>query len=534
MLSIMAKGTEAKSLLVLVLVFLYVLPCAVFGNETDKKVKVPQNGLSDELKLPFIFADHMVFQRDKDITVFGTAKVGQKVSVQLAGSHQATVANSQGKWKVRFNPMKAGGPHTMTVKAEKVITFRDILIGEVWLAAGQSNMEWPLERSTHGREAAAQANDPEIRIINRLGSGKIFGPAWDEATLSRAASKHYYTGTWAVCNPDSVAGFSGVGYFFAKELRDELKVPIGIVSMPIGGTIIEAFISREALMGNKHLQPYANIEKPWYENTLIPSWMRECGKKNLKKWIENPVGSRPGHPYEPTYLFEAGIEPMIPFSIRGVIWYQGESNATVYDQDDAPASQEYCRAGIETLVKDWRDRWGDDFAFYHVQLPNYQKRPWMLFRETQLQTLKTIPNSGLVVSIDLGRPKNIHPKDKFEVGERLSRWALAKTYGKDLVYSGPIFKSLGRDGNELIVGFDHVETGLKTKDGEEVKGFEVADASGHFRPAKVVVHGNRLMVSSAEVGLPVFVRYAWAANPICNLVNGANLPASPFRAKVQR
>ncbi len=516
----------------IVLAFCLCFGAAIPAEATNEQTAPALSGDVGGLALPYVFADHMVFQRDREIRVFGTASPGQAVSVQFAGEQRSAVADSAGTWRVEFDAMKAGGPYTLTVEADRSVTINDVMVGEVWLAAGQSNMEWPLDKCTDGRADGAKAGDPQIRLLNRLGRGRIFGPAWDKATLDMAAAKDYYAGTWAVCSPESVGNFSGVGFYFAKALKEELDVPIGIISMPIGGTIIEAFISREALLANRHLRPFADTETPWYENRLIPSWMRDCGKKNLASWIENPVGARPGHPYEPTYLFECGIEPVIPFAIRGVIWYQGESNATIHDQDDAPASQEYCRAGIETLVADWRTRWNDEFAFYHVQLPNYEKRPWMLFREVQLQTLQTIPNSGLVVTIDVGRPKNIHPKDKREVGERLALWALGKTYGKELIYSGPIFKSLRREGRELVVTFDYAGTGLKTRDGEEAKGFEIADASGDYHAAKAVIAGDTLKLHSSEVKRPISVRYAWAANPICNLVNSEDLPASPFRASV--
>lgn len=505
---------------------------AIPAEKTDGQEAPSRSGEVGGLALPYVFADHMVFQRDKPVHVFGSASPGQEVSVQFAGAQRSATSDSAGEWRVAFDAMAAGGPYTMTVQADRTITINDVMVGEVWLAAGQSNMEWPLEKCTNGREDASKANYPQIRLLNRLGRAKIFGPAWDKPTLDKAAAKEYYTGTWEVCSPESVGDFSGVGFYFAKELEEELEVPIGIISMPIGGTIIEAFISQEALQANRHLRPFVDAQTPWYENTLIPSWMRDCGKKNLASWIENPVGPRPGHPYEPTYLFESGIEPIIPFAIRGVIWYQGESNATIHDQDNAPASQEYCRAGIETLVKDWRTRWDDEFAFYHVQLPSYEKRPWMLFREVQLQTLETIPNSGLAVTIDVGRPKNIHPKDKREVGERLALWALAKTYGKELTYSGPILNSLRREGSELVVTFDHAGTGLKTKDGEEVKGFEIADDSGDYHAAEAAISGDTLKLRSPEVKAPASVRYAWAANPICNLANSEGLPASPFRARV--
>lgn len=482
------------------------------------------------LKMSYVFADHMVLQRNKPIPIWGTANARDKISIKFAGKTYKTTTNAKGEWKVTLPKMKAGGPYNLIVKGKnRTLTFNDILIGEVWISAGQSNMYWPMKDCARGKEDIPQANFPKIRILNRAGNAYPNGAIWNEKTIKTCSVENYYSGTWQACSPKTVANFSGVAYNFAKELHKELKVPVGIINVPIGGTIVEAFISEEALLENELLQPIICSNGPWFDNPAVTPWPRGRGKHNLKNWLATPTPPMPHHPFEPTFLYQTAIKPIVPFAIRGVIWYQGESNASTCTGVDTAIDQKLCQAGLETLIKDWREKFGQgDFPFLHVQLPGLN-RPWAEFREMQLKTIKNLPNIGLAVTMDIGHPTDVHPRKKREVGQRLSKWALAKAYGKKIVYSGPIAEKVQKSGSTLKISFSHTGKGLTTWDKKAPTTFEVADKSGNYKPATAKISGKSIIVSSPEVANPVAVRYAWGNDPKCNLMNKDGLPASPFR-----
>ena len=437
-----------------------------------------------DVRLPKIFGNHMVVQQQMPVKVWGWAEPGERVEVSLAGQTRAASADASGKWLVTLEPLPAGGPHKLIVQANNRIELEDVLVGEVWIGSGQSNMQWPVRRSMNAEEEIANARWPKIRLF----------------TVARRIAEtpqEDCEGEWLICSPETVGEFSAVLYFFGRKLHQELGVPVGLINSSWGGTVAEAWTSREALEGDEDFRPI----------------------------LERGAKFDPKIPNQPAVLFNGMIHPLLNFAIRGVVWYQGESNC---------ARAEQYQKLFPTLIQDWRKRWGlGDFPFYFVQLApfryrNADPRNAAELREAQRLTLR-LPNTGMVVTTDIGNVNDIHPTNKQEVGRRLALWALAKTYGKtDLVYSGPLYREAKIEGNKIRIFFDHVDGGLVVK-GEELTHFQIAGADGEFKPAKAVIDGETVVVWNEEVANPVAVRFGWSDDAEPNLFNAAGLPASPFR-----
>jgi sialate O-acetylesterase len=454
------------------------------------------------LKLPAIFGDHMVLQQDADYPIWGWASPGSIVRVDVGPYGVLVRANSDGKWYAEMSRLRAGGPFDMTVSSkEESIAFTDVLVGEVWIASGQSNMQWGLNRTENAAEAIAAAEYPEIRLFHV-----------DRKTSTKPADD--VVGTWKKCSSKSVANFSAVAYYFGREIHLGQKVPVGLIHTSWGGTPAQAWVSHEALVSKPDLRFY--LEREEELKTKVP----EAGTEDEP---ERPQG-------RPSRLYNAMIAPLVPFAFRGAIWYQGESNAS---PREAPVYDEL----FSTMISDWRDRWGNgDFPFYFVQLANYKERTeepqpttgWALLRESQLNTL-ALPNTGMAVIIDIGEADDIHPQNKLDVGRRLALAASANTYENEVPYSGPIYQASKKTGGAIRLSFDHTNGGLMAKGGEGLAGFAIAGDDQKFVWADAEIEGDEVIVSSPTVNSPVAVRYAWADNPACNLVNGAGLPASPFR-----
>jgi sialate O-acetylesterase len=451
------------------------------------------------LKMPAIFGDHAVLQRDKPVPVWGCADPDAKVTVAFAGQEKSATADKDGKWRVTLDPLAASkDPAKMTIKSgDAELAINDVVVGEVWLCSGQSNMEWTVG-GCNAKEDVDAADFPLIRAI------KVQHAPSTE-------SLDDFKGQWVACTPQTVPGFTAVGFFFARELYKELGVPVGLIDSSWGGTRVEP-------------------------------WTPPCGFAAVPELKEIADKKPEGKSHqEPTMLYHGMIHPLVPFAIRGALWYQGESNGgegvSYFHKKQA-------------LIGGWRQLWKQgDFPFYFVQLANWQqpnKDPkggdgWARVREAQTNTLK-IPNTGMAVIIDIGDAKDIHPKNKQDVGRRLALWALAKDYGKkDLVHSGPLYKEMKVEGDKIRLSFDHAGSGLmvgkkdgrnptvEVKDGE-LTWFSIAGADKQWRSAKAVVDGNTVVVSCPEVKEPVAVRYAFTMNPEgCNLYNKEGLPASPFR-----
>ena len=481
-----------------------------------------------DVKLPAIIGDNMVLQQGGKVSIWGWADPGEEVTagVSWLSMKWAVTADKDGKWSFQMNAPKAGGPHEMTLTGKNTITIKNILVGEVWVGSGQSNMQMTVQSSANATEEIAGADYPKIRL---------FSVTRKVAETPQADCE----GSWVECSPETVPGFSAVAYFFGRHLHKELDVPVGLIHTSWGGTPAEAWTRREALEANPDC---AEILKR-YEDAVAnyPQAMKEYEQKQVawKQAAENakadgkrqprrpraPFG--PGNANAPSGLYNAMIAPLIPYGIQGAIWYQGESNAG--------RSYQY-RTLFPDMIKNWRNDWGrGKFPFLFVQLANFmQTKPepgesaWAELREAQTMTL-TLPKTGMAVIIDIGDADNIHPKNKQDVGKRLALWALADTYGKKLVYSGPIYKSMKVDGGSIVLKFDHVGGGLVAKGDETLKGFSVAGADRKFVWADAKIDGDTVVVSSDKVSEPAAVRYAWADNPVCNFYNKEDLPASPFR-----
>jgi sialate O-acetylesterase len=636
------------------------------------------NAARAEVRLPSIISDNMVLQQGVKVRIWGNAKPGERVIVTLKNKSAETVADRQGHWQVWLDPSKAGGPFELTVKGDNVLTIKNVLIGEVWLCSGQSNMEWPLINTIGGAETVAQANYPEIRLFTVTKNTSV-SPLAD------------VEGHWVVTTPDDAAHFSAVGYFFGRELYQQLKVPVGLINSSWGGTPAEAWTRHDALLSSPELKPildkyesslnalpqakeaYARALANWEEKNLYidsgnkgealgyadpkastADWSRMDLPKQFetagllidgavwfRKEVELPAslagkdlvlnlppiddydttyfngtkigatgretpnsymvarkyvvpgalvragrnviavrvfdsageggfsrggsmsigpaggadadvislrgvwdykveqalepkhpdwGSRPeavgvSNQNNPSVLYNAMIAPLVPFAIRGVIWYQGESNAG--------RAYQY-RTLFPAMIRDWRSAWGSDFPFYFVQLANWHatkaepdESDWAELREAQMMTLRE-PQTGMAVTIDIGDENDIHPRNKLDVGRRLAAWALAGSYNQKVIPSGPLFDRYTIKDNEVRILFKHAE-GLKTSDGGPVKGFAVAGEDHRFVWADARIEGDTVIVSSPKISKPVAVRYGWADNPTANLYNKAGLPASPFR-----
>jgi sialate O-acetylesterase len=452
-----------------------------------------------DVRLPSLVSSNMVLQRNKPLHIWGWADEGEKITVRFRDKSYQTVAK-KGQWEL-FLPMQvAGGPYTMTITGKNTITLDNILIGDVWVASGQSNMEMPLKgwgKVLNYEQEIKAADYPEIRFFQ----------AKHVTSTAPQDDIKAWDGNWQPCSPQTVPEFSSVGYFFAREIYTHEHIPVGIIHSSWGGTVAEAWVSGESL---KKMPAFADTVKA-LQSLATPQ--------------------SPQNPNKTMLLYNAMIHPLLPYAIKGAIWYQGESNA-----DHAEQAIQY-RELFPLLIKDWRAHWKmGDFPFFFVQLANYRdKQPapgnsnWALLRDAQLHTLE-LPNTGMATAVDIGDAKDIHPKNKQEVGRRLSLIARAKVYGEKIPYSGPVYTGMQKSGNKATVSFKYAE-GLHLKGSGNLSGFEVAGADGQYHTAHAEIKGTKVEVWSDDVKAPTAVRYGWADNPDINLYNEAGLPASPFTSK---
>jgi sialate O-acetylesterase len=619
-----------------------------------------------QLRLARVFGDGMVLQRDRPIPIWGWAGKNEKVTVQFNGQTKGTKADASGKWMITLAPVAYGGPFELSVKGKSNILFRDVLVGDVWVCSGQSNMEWPLSAANNASEEISRANYPLIRHIQIIKD--VAGQPKGE--LGQPAN-------WQAATPETAGGFTAVGYFFAKELYEQTKIPIGLLNTSWGGTDVETWTSREAFerdpefkdmiaaVPNVNLDSIAKIKSEGMKQKLVslqgklpagpavasnwsgtsvqdegwpkmnlPGVWEESGLEELdgfvwfrrsitipatdagkpakihlamiddqdETWLngqkightesyntqrvydipaallkegENKISIRVhdtgggggvygdakdlalligDHNYPldgkwsfqveemndattsmnpnsyPSLLYNAMVNPLIPYAIKGVIWYQGESNAG--------RAYQY-RKAFPLMINDWRSRWKQgDFPFYFVQLTSFNPEggnvikgsDWAELREAQLMTLQ-LPKTGMAVTTDIGESNDIHPRNKQEVGKRLAAIALHEDYHKDLEFSGPVYKSIKVEGNKIIIDFDHVGKGLEAKDKYGyLKGFAIAGEDQKFKYAKAQIQGNQVVVYSDEISSPAAVRYSWENDPAdSNLFNKDGFPAGPFR-----
>jgi len=475
-----------------------------------------------DVTLPALLADHMVVQRGLPVHVWGMAAPHEAVAVTFRGETKSATADDDGRWSVYLSPGEAGGPFPLSIKATNTIVLNDILVGDVWVASGQSNMEFGMKGVTNAEAEIAAAQYPKIRMF--MVKHK---PA--DYPLENVESKG-----WAACTPETVADSSAVAYFFARNVQQRLGVPIGLVESSWGGTAAESWTSLHSLSADASLMPVfaARAKTLDTESTTVLHQQKE--EREFQQALAQakaegkPLPWRPWHPdfaaWAPAALFNGMIAPLTPFAIRGVIWYQGEANAS---PDRAFL---YARL-FQTMIRDWRKAWGEgDFPFLFVQIANWNTEPgelWPEVRNAQRQAL-ALKNTGMAVTIDIGDPVDIHPKNKQDVGLRLALAARAIAFGEKVEWSGPLYRQITQEEHALRVWFDHAG-GLVAK-GAELTGFEIAGADGKYSAADAKIDGASVIISSPAVPTPVSVRYGWAANPSCNLFNKEGLPASPFQA----
>ena len=482
-----------------------------------------------DVKLPELFSDNMVLQRDMPVPLWGTAEPGERVSVSVAGRTAEAVAGADGNWMATLEPMPAGGPHELTVAGDNAITISNVLLGEVWLCSGQSNMDFKVKSSINGEQEVAAADHPNLRLCF---------VRWGVAREPQSNPR----GKWEPCTPKSAENFSAVAYFFGRDLQKDLGVPVGLVWVSCGWTPSEAWTSREGLSSEPEIK--RDVLDRWDRLVeLYPGEQRKY-EEGLAEWkkaketaeadgkpFDAPEPKRPPNPqfiHMATGLYNGGIAPLVPFAIRGAIWYQGETNADRAIQ---------YRKLFPMLIADWRRAWDrPDMPFLFAQIANLgelQTQPAdgdrAELRGAQLLTFKQVPHTAMAVTIDIGDALDEHPRNKQDVGARLAVGARAVAYGQDVVYSGPIYRSMEVEGNKVRLTFDHVGGGLETKNGGPLPGFAIAGDDKKFVWAEAVIDGDTVVARSDTVRKPVAVRYGWANNPIISLYNKEGLPAAPFR-----
>ena len=483
------------------------------------------------VKLPALFSDHMVLERDVQAPIWGWAEPGEKITVTLPGEKLTAVADEQGRWRVVAGPLSAGGPMKILVDGKNHLELNDVQVGDVWLCSGQSNMEMSVANSANADLELPAANFPNLRII----------------TVAKEGSQQPeddVDGHWELCTPKTISQFSAVGYFFGRELLQTVKVPIGLIDNSWGGSACEAWVRRDLLEGDPgYEKTLANYDRQVAEfnspanltyRQRLAAWRKRAEAAMRahqpdppgSPWWANPITGQ----YRPANLYNARVKPIMPFAIRGVIWYQGETNAG--------RAYQY-RKMFPLMIKSWRDDWGQgDFPFYWVQLADFKPETdlpgdsdWAELREAQTMTLDALPNTGQAVIIDLGEANDIHPKNKQDVARRLARWALSQSYGMAIAHQSPRYQSMDKQGDTIRVRLQDVNGRLRTIDDQSATGFAIAGSDRKWHRAQATIVGkNEIDVQCNQVPDPMAVRYAWADNPVCNLYDSAGLPVTPFRS----
>ncbi len=480
---------------------------------------------ADELTLAGVFGDHMVLQREKPVPVWGRAKPSSRVVVEFAGQSRTATADVTGRWRVELDAMPADAIGRAFVVRQPddaaEVKLDDVLVGDVWLCSGQSNMAFRMNRTANAKAEIAAANQPQIRFL-RVTQRFASAPA--------ASSE----GTWQAVTPQTAEECSAVAYYFARALREKHDVPIGLVVSAVGGTRIETWMRRETLV---RVGVSDNLLEKWKDVTpdqlaqIDAAYAAFQHERDVTYWeavraakaASKPVPPEPKPPAMrphdcPGTLHNGMIAPLQPYAVRGVLWYQGEANS------GQGANYEKL---LPALIADWRTAWGESLPFLFVQLPPFQgTHP--AFRESQQRIWQSTPHTGMVVTLDVGDAKDVHPTQKQPVGERLALAARAISYGEAIEYSGPVFNGLTIQGNRAVVSFTHVGAGLVTRGGQ-LSGFTIAGADGKFVQAAAIIEGDTVIVTSPDVAKPVAVRYGWAHVPECNLFSKDGLPAGPFR-----
>ncbi|MFK7921814.1 MAG: sialate O-acetylesterase [Bacteroidia bacterium] len=442
--------------------------------------------VSASISLPAIFGDHMVLQQNTLITIWGWGKPNEEIELTASWDPEKTYAlkvESQSRWSLEINTPQAGGPYELTIKGHNTIKIKDILIGEVWLGSGQSNMEWaPRMNIDNAEEEKAKAQFPEIRFFTVL-------------TSTATSPQQHLIGKWVKCTPENMNEFSAVMYFFGREVHQTLDIPVGLIHSSWGGTPVEVWIPESRVKGDRIVSASANLLEP------IP-------------W----------GPITPGLAYNAMIHPLIPFKIKGALWYQGESNVI---------NAQYYARSLEMMINAWREAWGEDFPFYYVQIAPYSgygkdNVDGAIVRDQQRRLMEEVECTGMVIISDIGNLTDIHPKNKQDVGKRLANWALNQDYGfKKIAVSGPLYHSYELNESKLIIHFTHAESGLFSSQ-TELKGFSLLNQAGHWKTVPAQIKGSSVVIDLAKDSLPQGLRFAFTNDFVPDLFNQAQLPASCF------
>ncbi|WP_291403654.1 sialate O-acetylesterase [Daejeonella sp.] len=482
-----------------------------------------------QVKLAKIFSNNMVLQQNEPIRIWGKGTPGETILVDFANEKQSFKVNQDSSWLVSFKSQKFNtkGQSLKVQSTGQKIELQNILIGDVWLCIGQSNMEWPMMREMHYKSEIKESNQANLRFYNPSYAGKnTYNIPFSDSIIKKLNPHDFYQGEWQISDSNTFKAMSAVGYYFGKRINQETGIPIGLINISIGGAPLETFISLNAL---KNDPQFADKTKGnWLENKSLPEWTKERGRQNTtgKKNIpSDEIG--PNHPFKTGFAFQSGIEPIINMPIKGILNYQGESNAQEIERVN-----EYATLSA-LMVKNYRELWKNPkMPYYFVQLSSidtlqYKGHLWPQFRDEQRKTLQMIPNSGMAVSSDIGAKNDVHPTNKKDVGARLAQWALAKTYGKKIIHAGPMPLNAKYKNGSLIITFENPGAFLSTSDDQSPRGFSI-DGKNEI-DAKILK--NRVIIPLSEK--PKHVFYAWKPFTDANLINSEKLPASTFKLKIQ-
>ena len=471
-------------------------------------------GARQGLQLPPVFTDGMVMQRGKSVSFYGKADAGGRVEIKFNNISKYEIADAYGDWKITFPTPPVGGPYEATIVCQNTkISLKDILIGDVWLCSGQSNMAFQLRQSEGAAEAIRDAaKHPSLRLFNYKPIAETYAVEWDSITMDKVNKLQYFSGSWETSDSISAADFSAIAFHFGKKINADLNVPIGLVQVAVGGTPMESWVDRYSMEHNEQL---VDVLLNWRKSDFIQQFCRDRADLNLKRATKTTQR----HPYEPCYNYEAGIAALTGFPIKGVLWYQGESNTH---------NPELYQTIFKTMVNSWRKQWGYEFPFYFVQLSSIGRPSWPYFRDVQRKLQKELPNTYMAVSSDLGDSLDVHPKRKKEIGERLALLAKRYTYQQPVTANGPEIQSVIQEGNKLILEFSFAKK-LLASNKQPLYGFELVTMTGRHIPVTARIQDNTKLLLDIPDGEKIKgVAYAWRPFSRANLVNEAGLPASTF------
>lgn len=502
----------------------HLIPDAIHPNKEGSKImaEVVYSAITGDyggLQMPDVYGDNMVLPCNREFTIHGTANRNDIVKVTIDNKTYSCETDYNGNWQVNISPLSTSSTHSLSITCNKEkIKYKNILAGEIWLCSGQSNMEYMLKQCATANEDIPVADNSQIRFLDMKALWRTDDVKWTTQALDSINDLHYLTKPqWTTCNSETAANFSAIGYHFGKMLQDSLNIPIGLICNAVGGSPIESWIDRNTLEDD-----FPAVLRTWKDNDFIQLWVRERGALNTTN-STNPLQR---HPYHPCYMFEESIIPLTAIDIDGVIWYQGESNAHNIETHEKL---------FPLFVKSWRNNWdNDELPIIFVQLSSTERPSWPSFRDSQRELAEQMENVEMVVSSDKGDRYDVHPKEKREIGQRLARVALNKTYSfPNITPSGPYPTNAFTDDKSVIVEFDFANR-LKTSDNNPPSTFEVAEYDGLFYPADATIVDDKIILTCPQVNNPRFVRYGWQPYTNANLVNGDNLPTSTFKIAIER